>query len=99
MRTISAGRGDSDSAKLLRIKAIGLELGETMLKRFRIGEDDPETEITMGLIWVDAHGDLNTPETSPSGNIHGMPVATCLGAGRVGATLIRLQFKSLATNC
>jgi hypothetical protein len=40
--TISAGRGDSDSAKLLRIKAIGLELGETMLKRFRIGEDDPE---------------------------------------------------------
>jgi hypothetical protein len=40
--TISAGRGDSDGAKLLRIKAIDLELGETMLKRFRIGEDDPE---------------------------------------------------------
>lgn len=42
---------------------------------------DPGDEITMGLIWVDAHGDLNTPATSPSGNIHGMPVAVCLGDG------------------
>ncbi len=42
---------------------------------------DPNAEITMGMIWVDAHGDLNTPQTSPSGNIHGMPVAACLGEG------------------
>ena len=35
----------------------------------------------IGLIWVDAHADLNTPETSPSGNIHGMPLACCLGLG------------------
>lgn len=35
----------------------------------------------IGLIWVDAHGDINTPETSPSGNIHGMPVAHLLGLG------------------
>lgn len=35
----------------------------------------------IGLIWFDAHGDMNTPETSPSGNIHGMPLATCLGDG------------------
>jgi arginase len=35
----------------------------------------------IGLIWVDAHGDFNTPETSPSGNIHGMPVAALLGEG------------------
>jgi len=35
----------------------------------------------VGLIWVDAHADLNTPETSPSGNIHGMPLACCLGLG------------------
>src|ERR687897_175911 len=35
----------------------------------------------VGLLWVDAHGDINTPETSPSGNIHGMPVATLLGEG------------------
>lgn len=34
-----------------------------------------------GVIWVDAHGDLNTDETSPSGNIHGMPLAASLGIG------------------
>lgn len=33
----------------------------------------------LGLIWVDAHGDMNTPETSPSGNVHGMPLAALLG--------------------
>jgi arginase len=32
-----------------------------------------------GVIWIDAHGDLNTPETSPSGNVHGMPLAAALG--------------------
>jgi arginase len=35
----------------------------------------------IGLIWFDAHADINTPETSPSGNIHGMPLAVLLGAG------------------
>lgn len=35
----------------------------------------------IGVIWVDAHGDANSPETSPSGNIHGMPVAALLGKG------------------
>lgn len=34
-----------------------------------------------GLIWFDAHADMNTPETSPSGNIHGMPLAVLLGYG------------------
>jgi arginase len=33
----------------------------------------------LGLIWVDAHGDMNTPETSSSGNVHGMPLAALLG--------------------
>jgi arginase len=33
----------------------------------------------IGLVWVDAHGDLNTPETSSSGNVHGMPLAALLG--------------------
>ncbi len=33
----------------------------------------------MGLIWVDAHADINTPSTSPSGNLHGMPLASLLG--------------------
>jgi arginase len=35
----------------------------------------------LGVIWYDAHGDLNTAETSPSGNIHGMPLAISLGVG------------------
>ncbi len=34
-----------------------------------------------GLLWIDAHGDFNTPETSPSGNLHGMPLAALLGRG------------------
>ena len=38
-------------------------------------------EEEIGLIWFDAHADINTPETSGSGNIHGMPLATILGYG------------------
>jgi len=34
-----------------------------------------------GVLWIDAHGDFNTPETSPSGNIHGMPLAHLVGRG------------------
>ncbi|QDU67273.1 arginase [Engelhardtia mirabilis] len=40
----------------------------------------------VGLIWFDAHGDMNTPETSPSGNVHGMPLAACLGFGHRSLT-------------
>ena len=35
----------------------------------------------IGIIWLDAHTDINTPQTSPSGNIHGMPLAALLGEG------------------
>ena len=35
----------------------------------------------VGLLWVDAHADMNTPETSPSGNVHGMPLACAIGMG------------------
>ncbi|MGL5381147.1 arginase [Clostridium sp.] len=35
----------------------------------------------LGVVWVDAHGDINTSETSPSGNIHGMPLAGSMGIG------------------
>ena len=35
----------------------------------------------VGLIWIDAHSDMNTPETSTSGNVHGMPLAAVLGMG------------------
>ncbi len=34
-----------------------------------------------GLLWIDAHADMNTPESSPSGNVHGMPLACCVGRG------------------
>lgn len=36
---------------------------------------------TLGVIWIDAHADMNTHETTPSGNIHGMPLAASLGLG------------------
>jgi len=38
-------------------------------------------KIELGMIWIDAHADLNTEETTPSGNIHGMSVASLLGFG------------------
>ncbi len=41
-----------------------------------VAKDEP-----IGLLWVDAHGDMNTPHTSPSGNIHGMSLAVLLGDG------------------
>jgi arginase len=36
---------------------------------------------SIGLIWLDAHADMNTPESSPSGNVHGMPLACIVGMG------------------
>jgi len=48
--------------------AIGTVAGTAKAIRERLGRE-------MALIWVDAHADINTPETSGSGNIHGMPVA------------------------
>jgi len=35
----------------------------------------------IGLLWIDAHADMNTPQSSPSGNVHGMPLACCIGVG------------------
>lgn len=40
----------------------------------------------LAVIWVDAHGDINTPETSPTGNIHGMPLAAAMGIGHTSLT-------------
>jgi arginase len=42
----------------------------------------------IGLLWVDAHGDMNTPATSPSGNVHGMPLAALLGAEPLELSMI-----------
>jgi arginase len=44
---------------------------------------------SIGLIWLDAHADMNTPDTSPSGNIHGMPLACILGMGSAELTDLR----------
>ena len=40
----------------------------------------------VGVVWFDAHGDFNTPATSPSGNVHGMPLAAALGIGEFADT-------------
>lgn len=45
------------------------------------------------VIWVDAHGDINTPETSPSGNVHGMPLGAAMGFGV--SELTELCFKGI----
>ena len=45
-------------------------------------------EQRLGLVWVDAHTDANTPETSPSGNLHGMPLAALLGRGPEALTRV-----------
>ena len=42
----------------------------------------------LGLIWIDAHTDMNTPDSSPSGNVHGMPLACCVGMGPLELTHI-----------
>lgn len=41
-------------------------------------------ETDLGIVWFDAHGDFNTPASSPSGNVHGMPLAAILGQGVFG---------------
>jgi len=49
----------------------------------------------VGLLWVDAHGDINTPESSPSGNLHGMPVGALLGDGPDELTGIGGKFRKV----
>ncbi|WP_083274155.1 arginase [Exiguobacterium aurantiacum] len=50
-----------------------------------------------GVIWVDAHADLNTGETSPSGNIHGMPLAAAMGLGDIRLTEVGGREPKLAS--
>ncbi|MCK9408945.1 MAG: arginase [Bacteriovoracaceae bacterium] len=49
----------------------------------------------LGVLWVDAHGDMNTDVTSPSGNIHGMPAAASIGLGALELTSIGGDFQKL----
>jgi arginase len=53
--------------------AVGTQAGVSKFYRDR--------KKSIGCIWIDAHADMNTPETSPSGNVHGMPFAATLGFG------------------
>ncbi len=50
---------------------------------------------TLGVIWIDAHADMNTAETTPSGNIHGMPLAVAMGIGHPQLTSIGGDFPKL----
>lgn len=61
-----------------------LGLGSVAGARHFFGED-------FGVIWIDAHGDINTHLTSPSGNVHGMPLAASMGIGP--DTLKNIYFK------
>lgn len=66
-----------------------------------IGAHCKENNKTLGVIWVDAHADMNTESTTPSGNIHGMPLAVAMGYGhpellRVGGDFAKLEPRHLA---
>ncbi|MBK9248988.1 MAG: arginase [Ignavibacteria bacterium] len=52
----------------------------------------------LGVLWIDAHTDINTPETSPTGNIHGMPIAALLGIGAKELTTIGGDFVKIEPN-
>jgi arginase len=51
-----------------------------------IGAHCKEQGKTLGVIWIDAHADMNTAATTPSGNIHGMPLAVAMGIGHPSLT-------------
>src|SRR5438477_6681175 len=54
----------------------------------------------IGLIWIDAHTDINTPDSSPSGNVHGMPLAAIMGLGPVElANIFNFSPKVASENC
>jgi arginase len=77
--------------------AIGTVAG--MSRHFR--KQGRKAEKKIGLIWVDAHADMNTPESSPSGNVHGMPLACCIGLGpreltRIGGYAPKVEPGSVA---
>jgi arginase len=50
----------------------------------------------LAVVWIDAHGDINTHETSPSGNVHGMPLAAAMGIGH--ETLTNIYFQGQKVN-
>jgi arginase len=60
-----------------------------------VGLHCKERDKKLGVVWVDAHPDMNTPESSPSGNIHGMPLAVALGEGARELTTLCGDFQKV----
>mgnify|MGYP001441672773 CR=1 FL=1 len=54
--------------------------------------------LKLGVVWLDAHADMNTPESSETGNIHGMPLATILGLGHCELTALSGEVSYLQGN-
>jgi len=65
-----------------------------------VAEFHRRQEQKIGLVWIDAHSDINTPSTSPSGNVHGMPLAAIMGLGPPELTnIFGFSPKVLPENC
>ncbi len=60
-----------------------------------IGAHCKEQGKTLGVIWIDAHADMNTAQTTPSGNIHGMPLAVAMGHGHPTLTSLMGDFPKI----
>jgi arginase len=60
-----------------------------------LGAHYKKTNVAWGVLWIDAHGDFNTPETSPSGNIHGMSLAASAGIGHPRLTSLHGDFRKV----
>ncbi len=59
-----------------------------------------KNNLKLGVVWIDAHADMNTEESTPSGNIHGMPLSASLGIGNERLVhLVGFAPKVLAENC
>ena len=60
-----------------------------------LGNHFQKNSQSWGVIWIDAHADFNTPETSPSGNIHGMSLAASAGLGHPALTELGGAFRKI----
>jgi arginase len=74
--------------ELAQVVAKSLDEGWTPLLLAGVSAHFRKRKEKIGYVWLDAHGDMNTPETTPSGNIHGMPLACALGFGPAELTKI-----------
>jgi arginase len=54
-----------------------------------------KTRTRLGVLWIDAHGDFNTERSTPSGNVHGMPLAAMVGLGAIELTSVGGDFRKV----